>query len=133
MTTMDDDNNILLLLLLLLMMMMIIIMIRIMMMMMIIILIMMMMMMMMMMIMVDLGLCSHPSAFLRSGVRTHFNSKGKIPPTEKNLFRGGSNPRRRIKQDSELNTLPAELFWPLSWKQFRVLFETAQYCVLLHS
>ena len=46
------------------------------------------------------------------GVRTHVNSKGKVSSTEKILLRGGSNPRRCIKQDSEPNTLPTELFWP---------------------
>ena len=29
----------------------------------------------------DLGLCSHPKEFLGNGVRTHINSKGKIPST----------------------------------------------------
>ena len=43
------------------------------------------------------------------GVRTYINSKGKKSPLRKNLFRGGSNPRRCIKQDSEPNTLPTEL------------------------
>ena len=48
---------------------------------------------------------SHPKEFWGSGVRTHVNSKGKIPSTEKILLRGGSNPWRCIKQDSEPNTL----------------------------
>ena len=55
----------------------------------------------------DLGLHSHPKEFWGNGVRTHVNSKGKIPHTEKNLLRGGSNPQRCIKQDSEPNTLPS--------------------------
>ena len=43
---------------------------------------------------------------LGNGVRTHVNSKGKIPSIGKKLLpRGGSNPRRCIKQDSEPNTL----------------------------
>ena len=54
----------------------------------------------------DLGLYSHPKEFLQNGDRTHVNSKGKIPSTEKILLRGGTNPRRCIKQDSEPNTLP---------------------------
>ena len=42
----------------------------------------------------------------RYGVRTHVKSKGKIFSTEKILPRGGLNPPRCIKQDSEPNTLP---------------------------
>ena len=40
-----------------------------------------------------------------NGVRIHVNSKGKIPSTRKILLRGGWNPRRCIKQDSQPNTL----------------------------
>ena len=54
----------------------------------------------------DLGLYSHPKELLGNGVR-------KIASTGKILLRGGSNPRRCITQDSEPNTLPAELFRPL--------------------
>ena len=43
---------------------------------------------------------------LGNGVRTHVNSKEKIPPTGKILPRGGWNPRRCVKQDSEPNKLP---------------------------
>ena len=46
-------------------------------------------------------------------VRTHVNSKGKIPSSGKILLRGGLNPWCCIKQDSEPNTLPTELFQPL--------------------
>ena len=53
----------------------------------------------------DPGLYSHPKEFVGKRVRAHFNSKGKIPSTGKILPRGGSNPRRCIKQDSEPNTL----------------------------
>ena len=42
----------------------------------------------------DLGLYSHPKEVLGNGVRTHHNSKGKIPSTRKILPRGVSNPRR---------------------------------------
>ena len=56
----------------------------------------------------DIGLYSHPKEFLRNGVRTHVNSKGKIPSNRKILLRGGSNPRRCIKQDTE----PNKPFWP---------------------
>ena len=59
-----------------------------------------------------LGLYSHPKELLGNGVRTHVNSKGKILSTRKIIFTGGSNLRHCIKQDSEPNTLPTELFWP---------------------
>ena len=52
----------------------------------------------------DLGLYSHPKEFWGNGVRTHVNSKGKIPSTRE-ILRGGLNPLRCIKQDSEPNTL----------------------------
>ena len=39
----------------------------------------------------DLGLYSHPKEFGENGVRTHVNSKGKIPCTRIILPRGGSN------------------------------------------
>ena len=39
----------------------------------------------------DLSLHSHLKEFLRNGVRTHVNSKGKTPSTRRRL-RGGSNP-----------------------------------------
>ena len=54
----------------------------------------------------DLGLYCQPKEFWGNGVRIHVNSKGKI------LLRGGWNPRRCIKQDSEPNTLPTELSRP---------------------
>ena len=54
----------------------------------------------------DLGLYSHPKEFRGIGVRTHVNSKGKIPSTGNILPRGGSNPRHCIKQDSEPSALP---------------------------
>ena len=49
----------------------------------------------------DLGLYSHRKELGGgggNGVRTHVNSKEKIPSTRKILPRGGSNPRRCIKQ-----------------------------------
>ena len=61
----------------------------------------------------DLGLYSHPKEFWGNGVRTHVNSKEKIPSTGKILLRGGSNPRRCIKQDSESNTLPTSYSGPI--------------------
>ena len=54
----------------------------------------------------DLGLYSHPKEFWGNGVRSHVNSKGKIPSTGRILLRGGWSPRRCIKQDSEPSTLP---------------------------
>ena len=53
----------------------------------------------------DLGLYSHLKEFGGNWVRTHVNSKVKIPFTGKN-FRGGWNPWHCVKQDSEPNTLP---------------------------
>ena len=47
---------------------------------------------------------------LGNGVRTHVNYKEKIPFYRR--LRGGSSPRRSITEDSELNTLPTELFRP---------------------
>ena len=54
----------------------------------------------------DLSFYSHLKEFWGNEVRTHVNSKGKIPSTRKILPRGGSNPQRCIKQDSKPNTLP---------------------------
>ena len=50
---------------------------------------------------------SHPKEFWGNGIRTHVNSTKQI------LLRGGSNPQNYITQDSEPNTLPAELFRPI--------------------
>ena len=61
----------------------------------------------------ELGLFSRPKEFWGNGVRTHVNSKGKNLLWWKIFPRGGSNPQRCIKQDSEPNTLPTELFRPL--------------------
>ena len=60
----------------------------------------------------DLGLYCHTKEFWGNGVRTQVNSKGKIPSTGKILLRGGSNPRRCIKQDSEPKTLPTSYSGP---------------------
>ena len=46
-----------------------------------------------------------------NGVRTHVNAKGKNPLDQG--LREGPNLRHCITQDSEPNTLPTELFWPL--------------------
>ena len=61
----------------------------------------------------DLGLYSHPKEFLGE-----VESKPMLTPREKShqpeniLPRGGSNPRRCIKQDSEPNTLPTSYYGP---------------------
>ena len=55
----------------------------------------------------DLGLYSNLKEFLGNGVRTHVNSKRKIPSTGKILLRG-----RCIKQDSKPNTLPTSYSGP---------------------
>ena len=64
----------------------------------------------------DLGLYSHPKEFLGDGVRTHVNSKGKIPST------GGKNlPQRRIEPTTlhragqRARHTTNELFRPLDW------------------
>ena len=57
-------------------------------------------------------LYSHPKEIWGNGVRTHLNSKGKIPYTGVILPRGVSNPQRCMKQDSEPNTLPTRYFGP---------------------
>ena len=56
--------------------------------------------------------CTEFFFFFGNGVKTHLNSKGKVPSTGKVLLSGGSNPRRCIAQDSEPSTLPTELFRP---------------------
>ena len=60
----------------------------------------------------DLGLYSHLKEFLGNGVRTHANSKGKIPSTRKVHLTGGSTPWRCIKQDCKPNTLPTNYSGP---------------------
>ena len=55
---------------------------------------------------------SSERVFWGKGVRTHVNSKGKIPSTGKFVLRGESNPRRCIKQDSEPNPLPTSYSGP---------------------
>ena len=62
----------------------------------------------------DLGLYSHPKEFWGNRARTHVNFNGIIPSTGKKFPQRRSNPRRCIKSDSLPNTLPTELFRPLS-------------------
>ena len=69
----------------------------------------------------DLGLYCHPKEFWGNGVRTLVNCKGKIPSTGKNLLRGGLNPQRCIKEDSEPNTLPMSYLGPSLSIKFRDL------------
>ena len=83
----------------------------------------------------DLGLYSHPKEFLGNEVRTHVNSKGKIPFTPKN------SPQRRIKptmlhqagQRAQHTTnelcRPPVCFWELYWTAW---YSTALYCTTLH-
>ena len=54
-------------------------------------------------------------SFAGGGVRTHVNSKGekKKTSTGKILIRGGPNPRRCIKQDSEPKKLPMSYCGPV--------------------
>ena len=62
----------------------------------------------------DLGLCSYPKEFWGEWSPNLCLLQGKNPLYRKIiLVRGGWNQRRCIKQDSEPNTLPAELFRPL--------------------
>ena len=58
----------------------------------------------------DLGLYSYLKEYLGNGVRTHVNSKGKIPCTER--FQVGLN-LGYIVQDSKRSTLLTELFGTL--------------------
>ena len=86
----------------------------------------------------DLGLYSHLRELAGGrgggdGVRTHVNSKGKVPSTGKKIPRGGSHPRRCIKQDSEPNALPTSYSGPLDdditpgeWELFLVCSTTAR-------
>ena len=53
-------------------------------------------------------------------VRNRVNTNGQIPSTGNCLSRGGSNPRRCIKQDSEPDALPTELFRPQWMTSFQV-------------
>ena len=44
------------------------------------------------------GSYPHPKEFWGNGVRTHVNSKGRIPSTSKILLTGGSNQRRCVSR-----------------------------------
>ena len=72
----------------------------------------------------DLALSSHPKKFFffclfflegggGKGVRTHANSKGKIPSVRKILPRGGSNPQQRQAGQRAQHTTN-ELFRPFT-------------------
>ena len=60
----------------------------------------------------DLSLYSHSTEFWVNGVRTHVNSKGKIPSTGKILPRGGWNPRRWNQAGQRAQHTTNELFLP---------------------
>ena len=59
----------------------------------------------------DLNLYCHPKEFLGNGVRTHDNSKGKIPSTGKILLRG-SDPQCCITQRQRAQHTANKLFRP---------------------
>ena len=58
----------------------------------------------------DLSIYSHPKEFFREWSPSPCQLQGKNPLYWR--FRGGSNPRTCIMQDSEHNALQTELFWP---------------------
>ena len=68
----------------------------------------------------DLGIYSLPKEVFgsggggggRGGVRTHVNSKRKIPSTENFSSEEDRTHDAASRSDSEPNTLPTELFWP---------------------
>ena len=61
----------------------------------------------------DLSLHSHLKQFSGNGVRHHANSKEKNLLYRKKIhLRGGPNPGRCIKQDSQPNTLPTSYSGP---------------------
>ena len=68
----------------------------------------------------DLGLYSHPKEFEGGGggggggmeSEPMLTPREKFPLPEKNLIRGGSNPGRCIKQDSEPDTPPTSYSGP---------------------
>ena len=66
----------------------------------------------------DLGLCSHPQEFSREWSQNHHNSKRKIPSTVGS--EEGGNGDTASRRFSEPNTLPTELFRPLTTFQERV-------------
>ena len=66
----------------------------------------------------DLGLHSHPKEFWGNGVRTHVNSKGKIPSTGKLLLREGSNLWHCITQQQQAHTLPKSYSSPRQSKRW---------------
>ena len=92
----------------------------------------------------DPGLYSHPKVFFfffffwGGGMESEpmFTPFEKIPTIgkKKNLLRGGSKPRRRIKQDSESNTLPTSSSSPKSSIQNKAfLFSSFDHSMLPHS
>ena len=58
------------------------------------------------------GLYSHPKEFWAMESEPMITPREKSPLLEKILVRGGSNPWRCIKQDSEPNTLPISYLGP---------------------
>ena len=74
----------------------------------------------------DPSIYSHLKEFLGNGVRTHVNSKGKIPSTRIIPLTWGSNPRSCIKQDSKPNTLPQAIAAPTCISKSQDSWSTAQ-------
>ena len=63
----------------------------------------------------DLGLYSLPKEFGGMESEAMLTPREKSPLQEKkNLLKGGSNPRRCIKQDSEHSTLPTSHYGPMA-------------------
>ena len=60
----------------------------------------------------DLGLCSHLKEFLGNGVRTHVNSKGKIPSTGKKISSEEDRTREGASSRTASLTLPTEISGP---------------------
>ena len=61
----------------------------------------------------DLGSYSHPKEFGGMESEPILTPREKSPLPGKKILRGGSNPRRCIKQESEANTLPTSYSGPL--------------------
>ena len=65
----------------------------------------------------DLGLYSPPKEFLGKGVRTHVNSKGKIPSTGKHSLQRGMEPTMLHQAGQQAQHTTNELFQPMTFIQ----------------
>ena len=61
----------------------------------------------------DLALYSHPKEFCENGVKTHVNSKAKIPSSGKKISEEDRTHDATSRSDSESNTLPTSYSGPL--------------------